>query len=151
MANNQLPTAGEVERLLGLLEEEDDDGELGSVSTEEFLREYNLDAHNLVAGLGLRLDREIAEMEALGVPVPPALRAARRGVEASLPPVTEESDVDPNEWLDALLRPVVSGDGSNTGSASPLYSFRGGETRKLSPKDRAILDDLSAELANREG
>ena len=149
MANNQLPAAEEIERLLALLQ--DDEEESDAASTEEFMREYNLDAHNLVAGLGLRLDREIAEMEALGAPVPPALRAARRGVEASLPPVTDETDVDPNEWLDALLRPVVSGDGGNTGSSSPLYSFRGGEARKLSPKDRAILDDLTAELANREG
>lgn len=149
MANNQLPSATEIERLLALLE--DDEDESDAASTEEFMREYNLDARNLVAGLGLRLNREIAGLEALGVPVPPALRAARRGVEASIPPITEETDVDPNEWLDALLRPVVSGDGSNIESASPLYSFRGGETRKLSPKDRAILDDLTAELANQEG
>ena len=143
-----LPTQAQLEKLLEMLLPPDE--EMDEVSASIILEEMGVDTSTLADDLRMRLEREVQELRAKGEDVPEPLLDALASLQAKTQP-KEQTDIDPEVWIDNLIRGYIPSYLTEMGRAQHLQSFRAGNMGFLTKEDLRILEELVAELQSEMG
>ena len=130
----------EEDELFDALFGSDEDIDLNTA--RDVLETYGVDSSDLVSKLKLRVEAEARKLSAEGKAVPVPVENALRNLRSAATKKSKSIDVDPDSYITNLLSGTLPYAG-----AQPVSSLRGRKPgKKVSAKDKEILDSLKSEL-----